>query len=294
MELQIELIGKALGATIEGVEFDESGVVEPDQVKNAWLEHQVVVFPELNPTPDQHLALAQALGTPEVHGNSKDDSRTYFTVEGYPEITVLQGDDRADFWHTDATFRPEPPAGSLLCLREVPPVGGDTLWLSTDAAFQGLPEGLKDYARSLNAIHGQPPATDRFTHPVVARHPLTGHEILYINRGWTRDLEGHDVRIGRRILSMFFDLMEQPEYQMRWQWSPGDVVAWDNRSTMHRRVRDYDPDDEVRVGHRVIVKGEKPSASSEAAKATANDSGMSQRQHKIFEGTLGSFFGGSS
>jgi len=256
MGITVTRIGRALGATVEGVRFDGDDVVDADQVRTAWLEHQVVLFPGLDPTPEEHLALARTLGTPEVHGDSDDDSRTYDHAGGHPEISVFQGDGRADFWHTDATFRPEPPAGSLLCLRTVSPVGGDTLWSSTAAAFDGLSDELKDLARSLRAVHGQPPTTGRAIHPVVTRHPETGREVLYVNRGWTRDLEGYDVRNGRRVLSMFFDLMEQPEYEVRWRWSPGDVAAWDNRSTMHRRVLDYG--DDKRVGHRVIIRGEAP------------------------------------
>ena len=144
MGITVTRIGRALGATVEGVRFDGDDVVDADQVRTAWLEHQVVLFPRLDPTPEEHLALARALGTPEVHGDSDDDSRTYDHAGGHAEISVFQGDGRADFWHTDATFRPEPPAGSLLCLRTVPPVGGDTLWSSTTAAFDGLSAELKD------------------------------------------------------------------------------------------------------------------------------------------------------
>ena len=123
MGITVTRIARALGATVEGVRFDGDDVVDADQVRTAWLEHEVVLFPRLDPTPEEHLALARALGTPEVHGDSDDDSRTYDHAGGHAEISVFQGDGRADFWHTDATFRPEPPSRVAAVPADGPPGG---------------------------------------------------------------------------------------------------------------------------------------------------------------------------
>ena len=114
--LTITPIGPAVGATIEGVEFDGDTVGDAAEIRAAWIEHGVVFFPQLHPTPDQQMALARALGVPESHGDFGDDTREYERVSGHRELIEVANRpvNRADFWHTDATFREEPPAGSIL------------------------------------------------------------------------------------------------------------------------------------------------------------------------------------
>jgi taurine dioxygenase len=256
--LTITPVGSALGATVEGVEFDGDSVVEAEAIRRAWVEYGVVFFPELHPTPDQHMALARALGTPESHGDFGDDTRDYERVGGHREIIEIANRpvNRADFWHTDATFREEPPAGSILCLRDVPPTGGDTMWLSTAAAYDALPDPLKDMVGQLTAEHGRPPMTGTADHPVVAVHPDSGRRVLYVNRAWTNRIKGMKYTYSTRLLEMLCDFAEQPEWTIRWTWTPGDVAAWDNRSTQHYAVYDYG--DYPRMGHRVIVTGQRP------------------------------------
>jgi len=263
--LTIKRIGSALGATIEGVTFDADGVRDAADIKAAWVEHGVVFFPGLNPTPDQQMALAHALGVPEAHGDGGADTREYERVGGHRELIVLdsQPKNRADLWHTDATFRETPPAGSILCLRDVPPVGGDTLWLSTAAAYDNLPDPIRQLAEQLNAVHGRPPMTGTFEHPVVTVHPVTGRRALYVNHAWTNSIAGMAPATSKALIELFRSFLETPELTIRWSWSAGDVAAWDNRTTQHYAVRDYG--DYPRTGHRVIVAGERPGGVSQLA-----------------------------
>lgn len=256
--LTITRIGSTLGATVEGIEFSGDQVANAADIKAAWAQHGVIFFPGLDPTPDQQMALARALGSPEAHGDTDDDTREYERVGGHRELIVLDADpkNRADFWHTDATFRTAPPAGSVLCLRDVPPVGGDTMWLSTAAAYDSLPEPIKELAEKLTGVHGRPPMTGTTEHPVVTVHPVTGRKVLYANPAWTSRIEGMSPTASKALIELFRDFTEQPGNTIRWSWSPGDVAAWDNRSTQHYAVRDYG--DYPRTGHRVIVAGEPP------------------------------------
>ena len=251
-------IGSALGATVEGVEFDGPIVCEAAAIRAAWVDHGVIFFPQLHPTPDQQMALARALGEPEAHGDDGDDSREYERVGGHREIIEIANRpvNRADFWHTDATFREEPPAGSILAMRDIPPTGGDTMWLSTAAAYDALPSALQQMCDGLVAQHGHPPLTGTTDHPVVTVHPDSGRRVLYVNRAWTARIKGMNRTYSSKLLAMLCDFAEQPEWTIRWRWSPGDVAAWDNRSTQHYAVYDYG--DYPRMGHRIIVKGAAP------------------------------------
>ncbi|MEM7141322.1 MAG: TauD/TfdA family dioxygenase [Actinomycetota bacterium] len=258
--LTVTKIGSALGATIEGVTFDADVVNDAAAIRAAWIEHGVVFFPQLHPTPDQQMALARALGEPEAHGEFGDDTRNddYVRVGGHRELIEIANRpvNRADFWHTDATFREAPPAGSILAMVDVPPAGGDTMWLSTAAAYDALPDAIRAMVDQLTAQHGRPPLTGTADHPVVAVHPVSGRRCLYVNRAWTNRITGMAYTYSTKLLDMLYDVVEQPEWTIRWTWSPGDVAAWDNRSTQHYAVYDYG--DYPRMGHRVIVSGEAP------------------------------------
>ena len=258
--LTITPLSPAIGATIEGVTFDGATVNDAEAIRAAWIEHGVVFLPQLHPTPDQQMALARALGEPEAHGEDGDDTRNdlYVRVGGHRELIEIANRpvNRADYWHTDATFREMPPAGSILAMVDVPPSGGDTMWLSTTAAHDALPEALRAEVAPLTAVHGHPPLTGVTEHPVIAVHPESGRKALYVNRAWTSSVAGMDESDSRRLLDTLCDHAEQPDWTIRWTWTNGDVAMWDNRSTQH--FAHYDYGDYPRMGHRVIVKGERP------------------------------------
>jgi taurine dioxygenase len=261
MAIQIEPLSAALGARILGLE--DGHLERPDPVTKRFLNdafeaHQVLFFPELNPTPGQHKRLAQIFGEPEVHveGREEDRATAHYADDENLILVIDSGRNAANFWHTDATFRKEPPSASIIAMRAVPPRGGDTLWLDTYRAFAELPSPVQDMARRLRGIHGHPGVSETNPHPVVRTHPTTGREALWINRGWTTGLEGVPPRQAQPLLGFFFDAMEQPEYTCRWSWSEGDVAIWDNRCTMHYALRDFG--DDYREIHRITLEGQAP------------------------------------
>jgi taurine dioxygenase len=258
MRLQIEPLSAALGARVKGVVVPDLDAASRDVLLEAFDTHQVLFFPELHPTPEEHKTLASVFGEPEVHREGREvDRRSAHYADDEDLILVIDsGRNAANFWHTDATFRETPPAASIITTKVVPPRGGDTLWLDTYRAFEELVPPIQNMARQLRAIHGHPGASELTPHPVVRTHPRTGREALWVNRGWTTGLEDIPIRQAQPLLQFFFDTMEQPEYTCRWSWSEGDVAVWDNRCTMHYALRDFG--DDYREIHRITVAGERP------------------------------------
>lgn len=258
MTLRIEPTSGALGARVSGVDPDRLEDDTVEQLRKAFDEHQVLFFPKLAPTPEQHKRLARVFGEPEVHREGREEDRrtAHYADDDHLILIIDSGRNAANFWHTDATFKERPPAASMIVAKAVPARGGDTLWLDTYRAFEALAPPIKTLARSLTAAHGHPGITVINSHPVVRTHPRTGREALWINRGWTTGLVDVPSRQVRPLLEFFFDTMEQPEYTCRWSWSEGDVAVWDNRCTMHYALRDFG--DEYREIHRITVAGDVP------------------------------------
>lgn len=258
MDIRVEDSSAALGARVHGVIIKDLDEKTKARLREAFLEHKVLFFPELDPTPAEHKALATVFGEPEVHveGREEDRRSAHYADPENLILVIDSGRNAANFWHTDATFRETPPSTSMIVTRAVPPKGGDTLWLDTVRAYEELALPIQELARGLRAIHGHPGVSELNSHPVVRTHPETGRLALWVNRGWTTGLEDIPPRQARPLLNFFFDAMEQPEYTCRWSWSVGDVAVWDNRCTMHYALRDFG--DEYREIHRITTAGDRP------------------------------------
>ena len=269
--LDVRPITPAIGAEVHGVdcadELDEKTVAA---IREAWLEHLVLFF------PDQRLDTEGQISFARYFGEVTEGHPVEPLVDEYPELQPIDSvKDRTDFWHTDVTFLPEPAMASMLLSIVVPPFGGDTMWANTRAAYEALPSPLQRFCDDLVGIHYSPHYADVVArgggntwhgkkldqlppveHPVVRRHPETGQKNLFVNPGFTvglRDLPG---RHGKAILKMLYEHMTAPEFLVRYQWRPGTLAFWDNRTTMHYGVYDYG--DERRIMHRVILRGERP------------------------------------
>ncbi|MDV3208358.1 MAG: TauD/TfdA family dioxygenase, partial [Rhodococcus ruber] len=170
-------------------------------------------------------------------------------------------------YHCDATWRANPPMGSVLRAVEIPPVGGDTIWVNMAQAYTRLPQSVKERIEGLRARHSieasfgaNMPVEARHAlhrrfpdaeHPVVRTHPETGEKILFVNAFTTHIVNYHtpdNVRFGIDYAPGAGDLLRYlisqatiPEYQVRWRWTKNSVAIWDNRSTQHYAVQDYWP-----------------------------------------------------
>jgi taurine dioxygenase len=254
MPLTVTPLPQALGATVEGLDPHHLDDAVVEQLLAAWHENLVLFFPGIHLDEAAHVALGSVFGRLAATSAGDDDHRGKETLGPNGEILVLDGSrpqDRASTWHTDVTFTPQAPIGSLLAMQESPAKGGDTLWSNQYVAYEALSPAIRELVDGLEAVHGRPGLTGTTTHPVVVTHPVTGRRALYVNRGWTTQILGLSQIEGRHLLSMLCEHAERPEFSLRWTWATGDAALWDNRCTMHYAVDDYG--DAPRRLHRVTI-----------------------------------------
>ncbi len=242
-------LGGAMGAIVHGLAVDDIDDAGRATLRQAWIDHHVLFFPGLHLAPAQQVRLAGVFGprlaaTTEVGGDYRGVPT--LAAEGFPEVLVLDtpaghrpGSLVTNAWHTDVTFTASPPIGSLFAMERPAADGGDTMWSNQHLAYEGLSTPVRALIADLHAVHGRPPLTGTTTHPMVKLHPDTGRPFLFVNRGWTHKIVGVSATESKHLLEMLFERAERPEYQIRWRWSAGDAVLWDNRCTMHYAVDDY-------------------------------------------------------
>ena len=272
MGLSIDRLTANIGAEVSGV--DLSGDLDAStiaQIREALLEHMVLVFREQDLTPESHIAFARRFG--EI---KRPPVATAHGEGGPPEVNVIdQTDPRgegADAWHADNTYTATPPMGSLLRVLQLPSVGGDTAFASMVAAYEALSPTIKRLCESLTAIHD---VTNSLTkaiarghsvanlaeiqkrlppveHPVVIVHPETGRRALFVNVNSTVRIKGVSEAESDMLLRFLFEHTKEPEFQVRVRWDTRTLVFLDNRCTQHYAVADYR---ERRILHRVAVEG---------------------------------------
>lgn len=252
--LEIEPLAGALGAEVRGLALGALRDEEWKALREAWLEHLVLFFPDQHLSHAEHVALGRRFGEIEIHPFIPKVS------DAFPEIVVLDSDKgaRADTWHTDVTFSPTPPMASILSMVICPDRGGDTLWTNQLLAYETLSDPIRDLVDGLTAVHtaapfGRPEV--RAEHPAVRIHPETGRRALFVNRTFTSHFKELRRSESDSLLRMLCDWSEQPAFQVRYRWSKGAVGIWDNRCTMHFAINDYD---RSRVIERVTVLGDAP------------------------------------
>lgn len=259
-DIRVVPLTTAIGAEIHGVDLAQPlDAGTGDVIYQALLRHLVIFFRDQEISPERHLAFAQSFGeldAPHPH---------YAHVPGFDRIVMFANDAKnppdTDNWHTDLTFKAEPPFSSILVAREVPETGGDTLWANMYSAYESLPAEVKAQIATLRAIHDMGDfknsfvdasnssarlleATRRFgfaIHPLVQTHPVTGRKYLYVNDSFTNHIVGLTARASRRLLNYLLDHIDRAENQVRFKWRRGSVAMWDNRCTQHYAVADYLP-----------------------------------------------------
>ena len=269
-KLELEPLSPTIGAEVHGVDLRER--LSDDTIarlRQGLLDHKVLFFREQHITTEQHLEFGRRFGELEVHPVTPLDQE-------HREVLYIRHDENRrgteNTWHSDVTWRPEPSLGSILRAREVPAVGGDTLFADMHAAYEGLPESVRSEIDGLAAIHDFTRVFGRFVdeeqrqdmmrrhpsveHPVVRTHPETGRKGIYVNAAFTVAIKGVADSDSRRLLQLLYRQASVPEYQCRFHWRPDSIAFWDNRSTQHYAVSDYYP--QVRVMERVTVAGDKP------------------------------------
>jgi taurine dioxygenase len=269
----------AVGAEVSGVDLASVNDPEFDEIERAWHKHGALLFRGQRLTDDDLLRFSRRFGELDPPPNQE---RGRLSPPGYPDIYVVSNvlDAKGDpigalgageaVWHTDMSYLEVPPDASMLYALEVPPEGGDTWLCGMEAAWAALPEALKAQVRGRRIKHdgtynsggylrqGVEPTDDPHKapgawHPAVCAHPATGVPSLYLGRRRNSYVEGLPPADSDALLDDLWAHIERADLSYAHKWRVGDLLLWDNRSTMHRR----DPFDPAarRVMHRSQIKG---------------------------------------
>lgn len=263
--MKLTKLSGAVGAEITDLDLNALSDAQFAALKQALFAHGMVVIRSQTLTPDAHITLAQRFGPIDIN--------RFFTpltshpmiaeVRTSPDMTRVIG----GTWHTDHSYDAAPAMCSILAARELPPFGGDTLFASMTAAYEGLSGGLKETLRSLRAVHSDGSFADSkvgltaeqevfkgdVLHPVVIAHPATGAPCLYVNGDFTLNFEGWSAEESAPLLAYLYTHATRPEYCCRVKWKEGSVAIWDNRLVQHFACADYAG--HGRLMHRITVAG---------------------------------------
>ena len=270
--LQINKLTPNIGAEIFDKNiFENLSLKVCDAIYDSLIQNKVIFFRNQLITSEQHISLAKSFGDIEP------PHPVYPHVDKYPEIVLLENDKNnppdTDVWHTDVSFKPNPPFASILYSKVIPSSGGDTLWSCLSSIYDALPQNMKNYLENLKAVHDMGDFRNTFTnnepigfaeklnkgfnkfgssiHPIVKSHPITKKKFIYINPGFTNHIVGLNSTDSNNLLNYLFTFMNKPEFQVRFKWSENTIAIWDNRCTMHYAIGDYLP--YHRKMHRITI-----------------------------------------
>lgn len=273
--MQIKRIAGALGAEISGVDLTQPLTPALAQdIRQVFLSAGVIFLRHQALSSEQFMAFAHAMGEPVEYPFVKG-------FEDFPHIIEVKklAHEKVNFggiWHSDTTYLEQPPMGSMLLAKEIPPYGGDTLFACQYAAYEALSDTMQRLLEGLQGISTSAKAdvsktredriqsdgnhaaqkSYRSLHPVVRTHPETGRKALYVNVAHTAGIEGLTEAESAPLLEFLFQHQIKPEFTCRWTWEPHALAFWDNRCTQHNPINDYHGFQ--RILHRITLQGDKP------------------------------------
>ena len=277
MPLTVTPTGAPCGAIATGVDLSED--LSDEQVaelRSQWLQHKVLVF------PDQVLSNTDLERFSRYFGEPGEDP-FFGHIEGHENICAIQrlADEKtsifAEFFHSDWSFMDVPPAGTVLYGITIPPIGGDTLFANQVAAYEHLPDSLRERVEGLTAIHsaelGYAPdgvygdnereegrsmviipsekAREKREHPLVITHRETGKKALFSSLAYIQGFAGMDKEESDTLLVELYNHQSKDEFVYRHKWRQNMLVMWDNRSVLHSATGGYDGYD--RLLHRTTI-----------------------------------------
>lgn len=287
MALRIEPFDGAIGAAVIDIDLAQPlDAEERERLIEAWNRYSVLVFRDQQIAPDEFLRYSRYFGDLEVHVLEQ------YLHPVHPEILVVSNileygrnigiPDAGRYWHTDLSYLDVPSRGSILYAMEIPEADGETLgntlWASTAAAYEALPEATRARVDGLQAEYSlskrfqkladdgtkhielsdeQREKTPSVTHPVVRTHPVTGRRGILVNEGHTTHIVGMPEDESQALLQELWDHTTKPDFTYCHEWRVGDVVMWDNTLTQHLAICDYALP-QRRLLHRTTITGERP------------------------------------
>ena len=281
--IEVRPMDAALGAEVRCGDLTQASDAQFAQIRQAWLDHLVLVFRGQSLSDDDLLALGRRFGEPDDTARPQPTDQpgqprrqmaltiVSNVIEDGKPIGALSNVDLV--WHTDMSYIEVPPDASLLYAVEVPDAGGETGFCNMYRALETLPEDLRSRIDALSIKHDATHNSGGFlrkgfdsptdvarspgpSHPAVRTHPETACDALFLGRRPFSYVQGLAVAESEALLDRLWDHAARPELSWYHSWSVGDVVIWDNRCTMHRRNA-FD-NAARRIMHRTQIKGTRP------------------------------------
>jgi len=279
MTMTVRPVTSAVGAELSGIDLKRLSEADFAALQSAWYTHGMILVRGQQLSDDDLLAFSRRFGELDPPPNQE---RGRISPPGYPDVYVVSNvlDKNGDpigalgygeaAWHTDMSYLDMPPDASMLYSLEIPPIGGNTWFCGMQAACDALPKDLRARIEGRRVKHdgtynsggylrqGVTPTDDPLAapgawHPAILKHPVNGRATLYLGRRRNSYVEGYDRDESEAVLNAVWMHILQPRFTYEHKWRVGDLVMWDNRSTMHRRA-EFDGA-ERRIMHRTQIKG---------------------------------------
>ncbi|MGK0223642.1 MAG: taurine dioxygenase [Limisphaerales bacterium] len=277
--MKITPSGEACGATITGIDLAQPLNEQLiSDIRVAWLEHHVLAFPDQDLTSDDLVRITCCFGT-------VGDDPYFLPIDGHPHVVAVgrKADEVApvfaEVWHSDWSFKPDPPIGTCLYSLVIPPMGGDTGFVNQQRALANMPDDLRNRITGRTALHSAAGAyapdgfygdsedeSDRsmrivtdesareiHPHPLVVDHPESGIATIFSTAGYIIGIEGMEADEAKQLLGELYQWQTREEFQYTHKWQPNMFVMWDNRSVLHRANAGYDG--YARELHRTTIAG---------------------------------------
>jgi taurine dioxygenase len=272
--IKVEICTPNIGAELSNVSLADAAQ-DPaliEEIRGLWLKHKVIFFRDQDITPMEQQNFAAQFGNLEAHPLAPSHPEAnkllllYRNLDPNKAPNYVEKVSKENIWHSDVTYKINPPRGAVLRFEEGPEAGGDTMWSNMVMAYDRLPDDIKKKIDGLYARHSvehvfgaQLPIAERralaekspsVDHPVVLVHPETGEKLLFVNSGFTTHFTNffnfENFRFGLDFMPEAHHLLNYltlqasiPEYQVRLKWRKNTVAMWDNLLTQHYAVADY-------------------------------------------------------
>lgn len=274
LPFHVKRLSPSIGGEIHGVDLSKPlGSELKELIYEALLVYKVIFFRDQNISTEEHINFSKNFGELEIHPFAPKK-------EDFPEVLVITHNEnskgRENTWHSDVTWRKEPSLGSVLRMIQKPAHGGDTLFADMYAAYDGLPDHVKEKLDGAIAVHDFANFRNRLIqdgksaeeiqafneeypmpeHPVIRTHPDTQKKVIYVNAAFTQYIKDWEEEDSKEMLTYLYSRASVPEYQCRFAWEENSIAFWDNRACQHYANSDYWPN--IRKVERVTIIGDRP------------------------------------
>tara|TARA_Y100001936_G_scaffold247633_1_gene293855 strand:+ start:41628 stop:42482 length:855 start_codon:yes stop_codon:yes gene_type:complete len=280
--MTVKPLSDALGVEVSGVNAADLGEATFKELREIFHENLVVVVKDQDLSPAEQTEFAQRFGEIQYHISPE------YLMDGQPEVMILSNEkedgkfiglpDGGSEWHSDHSYVDQPTGYTMLHAIKVPKDGGDTEWTNMVKAYETLSDEMKERLEGVIGIHSfnrlknqrltvpvrhmndpdyykrSPP--DAF-HPIARTHPHTGKKALYISPRFTIGIKDMDDTEAQPLLDKLFAHIKNRDFIYRHRWTEGDLLMWDNRTTLHLALLGV-PEGQARRMHRTTVLGEIP------------------------------------